>query len=172
MDSANEKFLSEGLNRYAEAQATVKAYEDRAADKVGEIAKDETERLRGKKGKAKVLYNNVCYGESGGRAAYAQFMGTWRGEDVKWETGIWWEHPSKGMRVVAYLECLDGPDALTDETWAEAPRSVPGNWETFRKGLHIELDPKQDITVQFRRLLDEAAAQLDALSHPASKARP
>jgi hypothetical protein len=163
VDSATEKFLSEGLSRFAEAQATVKAYEEAAAEKVGEIAEGDTERLRGKKGKAKILYNNVCYGEAGGRVAYAQFMGVWRREDVKWETGIWWEHPSKGTTVAAYVECRDGPDALEDETWAKPPGSAPGKWEAFKSGLQVELDPMQDITAQFRRLLDEAAAQLEAM---------
>lgn len=164
MDDVTEKFLREGLARYAEARATVDEYESAATDKVAEAAKNLTGRLRGAKGKATVTANNFCKGDNNGRVAYAHFSCRAGAAEVTWEVGIWWPHPGDGGQPAVYIQCMKGPDWLKREEWAKAPASPRGAWEAFNGGLHLELEPNADIDAAFGQLLDEAAEQLEALA--------
>jgi hypothetical protein len=75
IDEATELFFREGVFRYAEARATVSAYEGAAAAKVADIARARTHRLLGTNGKAEVAAAGVVNGDNGGRVAYAHFAG-------------------------------------------------------------------------------------------------
>lgn len=163
MDEQTEKFLREGLSRYAEAQATVAGYESAAVGKVAEAVRKRSERLRGAKGKATIVANNFCKGDNNGRIAYAHFAGIVGGAEVTWETGIWWAHPNDGGQPEVYLECRKGPEWLTREVWANAPTSPRGAWEAYKGGLNMSL-ADADIDEAFSRLFDEAADLAHALA--------
>lgn len=82
IDDAAEKFFNEGVSRYAQARATVVAFEQAAAAKVAQVARTRAQRLLAPNAKAKVIGNGVVNGDNGGRAAYAQFKGKFGAEDV------------------------------------------------------------------------------------------
>lgn len=158
MESAAERFFREGVFRYAEARALVASYESTAQDKVADVAMNLTARLLRPKAKPKIIGKGFCNGDDGGRVAYATFPGQLGGEEVSWEIGIWWAHPSDGNDVVVYAECWKGPDHLAKETWAHEPRST-GKWVPYAGGLHLHLEPGEDVEQAFRKLLDEVADQ-------------
>lgn len=158
-DDATEQFLRDGIFRYAEAHATVASYEEAAEAKVREVARDATSRLLKKSGSAKVEGSGFCNGDAGGRVAYAHFPGVFGANDVTWEIGIWWAHPSDGNAVTVYAECWKGPDHLTKEQWPVPLKNVPGTWEAYGGGISLQLQPSDEIDAAFKRLLDEVADQ-------------
>jgi hypothetical protein len=164
VDEQTEKFLRDGLSRYAEAQATVAGYESAAVGKVAEAVRKRSEQLRGANGKATLIANNFCKGDDNGRVAYAHFAGIVSGEAVMWETGIWWAHPNDGGQPAVYIQCMKGPDWLRTEVWAKAPASPRGVWEAYKSGLHRSLPAGADIDEAFARLFDEAADQVHAVA--------
>jgi hypothetical protein len=163
-DNATERFLTEGLFMYAEAQATVGSYESAAVEKVKTVARRDTGRLLRAGGKAKVEGSGICNSlDASGRVAYAKFAGQCGGENVQWEIGIWWEFPWNGKRVSVYAECSEGPDHLTEEQWAQVPKGSPAKkWKPYAGGLNLQLDPDDDVDTAFRHLLDEIAEQSTA----------
>jgi hypothetical protein len=166
MNKEAEQFLQEGIFRYADAYATVAAFEKVARAKVEEVARDRTAKIRG--GASKELVEtrrsqDVAWGTGYlGRVAWATFPGTVSGEKVIWETGIWWEDPDTGSDVSVYLECSDskkGPPWLKT-SWAKLPERNADEWNCYEKGLELRL--AADVTVEkaFDCLFEEAARQL------------
>jgi hypothetical protein len=163
-DGATEQFFRDGIFRYAEAHATVAAFETAATAKVADAARAHATRLIESGEKVKVDGNNVVNGDENGRIAYAHFPGRHAGQDVVWEIGIWWAHASDGNRVVVYAECWQGPKHLTKEQWATTPQANPEKWLAYKGGLHFKIAPGDDIDEAFKRLFDEVARQSAALA--------
>lgn len=162
-DEISERFILEGLFKYAEAQATVAAFEEAVRSKLQEIARPENARPLGMKSGTKVGVG-FCAATGGGRAAYVTFPGEFRGDSVTWEVGIWWQHPSDGRRVAVYAECLDGPAHLVKKRWATLPRSATGEWGSYEGGLDLTLQPNMEIDAAFKILFNEIANQSSAAS--------
>jgi hypothetical protein len=49
------------------------------------------------------------------------------------------------------------------EEWATQPTDSPEKWQVYRGGLHLALEPGDDVDAGFERLLDEVANQSVAL---------
>ena len=164
MPSAAEQFLVVGMSRYAEAYATVMAFEAAIRERVGEIASREGPRIPGTKSNVKVT-SGVCNASGKeGRVAYAQFRGELGGEGVKWEIGIWWQQPSAGKEIQLYAECCEGPERFTGSRWASVAKGNPEGFEAYVAGIGLRLEPGRDLTKGFRSLLDEVARQSHALA--------
>lgn len=162
--SAAERFLSEGTFRYAEAYATVMAFEAAIRDKVAEIASREGPRIPGTKSHVNVT-SGVCNASGkDGRVAYARFRGELGGEGVKWEIGIWWQQPSAGKEIHLYAECCEGPDRFTGARWASVAKGSTEGFESYVAGVNLKLEPGRDLTKGFRSLLDEVARQSHRLA--------
>jgi hypothetical protein len=164
MTSAAERFLAEGMFKYAEGYATVMAFEAAIREKVAEVASREATRIPGTKSHVKVT-SGVCNAMGkDGRVAYAQFRGELGGEGVKWEIGIWWQQPSAGKEVHLYAECREGPERFTSSRWASVAKGNTEGFEGYVAGISLKLEPGVEVTKGFRALLDEVARQSHALA--------
>jgi hypothetical protein len=155
---AAERFLREGLFKYAEARATVVSFEDAIDDEVVSLATAAKARLGAAVG-TEIEAHGVCNGDEGGRVAYTHFRGIFGTEPVTWELGVWWQHPSDGDSVAVYAECWKGPSKLTREVWAKAPEDPARVWEAYRGGLNVLLRRDDDLAATFERLVREVAKQ-------------
>lgn len=162
--SAAERFLSEGTFKYAEAYATVMAFEAAIEEKVAEIVSREGFRIPGTKANVTVKSGLCNAVGNDGRVAYALFRGELGGEGVKWEVGIWWQQPAAGKKVHLYAECNEGPERFTDGRWASVAKGNAEGFEAYEGGINLSLEPGQDLTKRFRALLDEVARQAHGLA--------
>lgn len=163
MDKDSESFFRDGVAKFAEARATVAAYEDVARLKVAEVVREKAGRLWGKAGKVEVLKHRFGRGDDDGHVAYAHVLGTFPGAKVTWELGIWWAHPEDGDQVWVYVQCREGPAQLK-EKWAVTPKGSNDEWDSYERGLSVCWTPGEAIEDTFTRLIDEAASQLKVLA--------
>lgn len=157
-DEASDRFLCEGLFRYAGARATVVSFEEAIEEKVVEIVTRAASTLVN--GKNVIIdARNVCNGDEGGRVAYTHFRGEFAGDPVTWELGIWWQHPSDGDEVCVYAECWKGPKELTHVVWAKPPDDPTHRWTPYKGGLNLSLTRDEALEDVFKLLVSEVAKQ-------------
>jgi hypothetical protein len=161
MADAHEQFLRSGLSRYAEARATVDAYEFAIKTKMEHVAGHAVATYK-VVSSPKVDRPNFTKAVQSGRAGYVDVAGKVMGKSVTWQLGIWWQDPADGAKTAVYAEYCEGPAALTAK-WTVVPTDGK-KWHAYPGGLHLVVTEADDIDEAFTTLLAEFERQLLALA--------